>query len=253
MPFPASPHAQRCHTQKAAHLRCRQRCRCLRCVPPHLAANPRISGTKPLCPTRAELCRHSARGCQLPFCQQKSLQHPDCKGPLCAPQAGKSLGSLVQNSLGVRSPPGTRDRQLWLWRPSHGGVREASRRYPSSQGWAEGGPLERAPSLSLIFRVRSCLISTQKKKSLSPRHVSKLQLQAVHSAGAQRGPQAPCSHLTGPPPAWTPGATCPGEAQRGPSCKTLSSKQLYRILYIYTKIDPFIYACVLVTGTGWHD
>lgn len=42
----------------------------------------------------------------------RSLQHPDYKGPLCAPHSGKSLGSLVRDSLRVRSLPGTRHRQL---------------------------------------------------------------------------------------------------------------------------------------------
>lgn len=162
------------------------------------------------------------------------------RGAASCPSASRSLFSTriardrcaplsLGKAWGVRSPPGTRDRQLWLWRPSHGGVREASRRHPSSQGWAEGGPLERAPSLSLIFWVKSCLITTQKKKkvSLIDMSVSCSSKQCIRQAlSVGHEPRAPTSQ----------GPARPGKLR--PSCKTLSSKQLYRILYIYTKIEP---------------
>lgn len=134
-------------------------------------------------------------------------------------------------------------------RGSEGGVTPPPEQPGVGGGWAVGkGPF---PEFDFSGEVLPNFNSKEKEVSLLDMSVSCSSKQCIRQApGVGPEPRAPTSQASRPPGRRGPPA--PGKLSTG-LLQTLSSKQLYRVLYIYTKIDPFIYARVLVTGTGGHD
>lgn len=175
-------------------------------MPPHLTANPRISGTKPPC-----------KGLPAALLPAEVSSAPRLQGTAVHPPVWEKPGECGPKLPGSQIP--TRDEgQAALAletesRGSEGGITPPSEQPGVGGGWAVGkGPF---PEFDFSGEVLPNFNSKEKKVSLINMSVNCSSKQCT-----RRGPQAPCSHLTGPArPPGRQGPPAPGKPGAGSPAK----------------------------------